>query len=224
VAIWPDVLTAFLAGLFGSLHCIGMCGPLASIGCRSHLTKRMSAGPFWFILGKFFSYSILGLMAGLAGSILIGSGLLGRAISWVSIGGGALMLIILLLSHLNLRIFRTSMISGGISRWGLRSGYLAPLILGFAAAFLPCGLLYSMVARSAATGNMLHGTVLMQAFGLGTSPALIGIGSLMGVIPQRWHRFGALAGEIVIALSAAVLIWRGMHGLAAVVTCPACCQ
>jgi sulfite exporter TauE/SafE len=221
---WPDITAAFVAGLFSSLHCIGMCGPLAALGCRSQSLKANSVGPLLFVLGKLGSYSVLGALAGLMGAVLIGSGVLGKATAWVSIAGGGLMLVALGISHLNTTFRGATSLTVYLSRLSLRAGNKAPLFLGMATAFLPCGLLYAMVARSAASGNMVGGMVMMQAFSLGTSPALLGIGSLLKMVPQKWSRFGAVAGEIVIALTAAALIWRGVHGLMATAAGPSCCH
>jgi sulfite exporter TauE/SafE len=218
-----DLLTALIAGLAGSLHCIGMCGPLAAIGCRSSLFKSSLSGPLFFVLGKLLSYSVLGLLAGLLGSVIVGSGLLGRATAIVSLAGGAMMLAVILWS----RVRRSTSVSSplvALTKFAMRAGKSAPLLLGISAALLPCGLLYAMVARSAASGESISGMMLMQAFGLGTTPALLGLGAMMRWIPQRWSRFGNLAGEIVLALSGAILIWRGVAGLmAAPETAPPCC-
>jgi len=110
-----------------------------------------------------------------------------------------------------------------LARAALKFGPRAPLILGMSAALLPCGLLYSMVARSAAAGEPLAGMTLMQAFGLGTTPALLGIGIILRSIPKRWNRFGGVAGEAVLVLTALVLIWRGIGGMLAGGTGPPCC-
>ena len=216
-----DLGAALLAGLFSSLHCIGMCGPLATVGCRAGFTRSTTLAPLLFVTGKLAAYSVLGLLAGWIGATLIGTGALGRTTAIISLAGGVLMLLVILWSRIK-STTGTSAISVKLARVAMKFGPRAPLILGVSAALLPCGLLYAMVARSAAAGEPISGMTLMQAFGLGTTPALLGLGILLRWIPQRWNRFGAVAGEVVIALTALVLIWRGIAGLSGGEAGPSC--
>ena len=61
-AFTVDIVPAFVVGLLSSAHCIGMCGPLATLGCRSKMTGGAWA-PLGFSLGKLLSYSALGVLA-----------------------------------------------------------------------------------------------------------------------------------------------------------------
>jgi len=134
------------------------------------------------------------------------------------------MLAVIVLSRLKFSARVLSAISVAFSKFSLKTGNRAPLFLGIGAALLPCGLLYAMVARSAAAAEPVTGMVLMQAFGIGTSPALVGVGAIMRAIPQKWSRFGNIAGEIVLAITAVVLIWRGIVGIMAATTGHTCCH
>ena len=218
-----DLLAALAAGLFSSLHCVGMCGPLASLGCRAGLAGANRFFPLLFVAGKFVSYSVLGLAAGLAGAALVGVNALGRTTAVLSLAGGVLMFIVLVLSHLRWSTRPLVRLSARIAGFAARSRGYAPLLLGGAAALLPCGMLYAMVARSAAAGQPLVSMSLMQAFGLGTSPALLGIGTLMRLVPARWSRFGNTLAEGVLTLTALLLVWRGIAGLAMTPAHPSCC-
>jgi sulfite exporter TauE/SafE len=220
----PELTAAFGAGLLGSLHCIGMCGPLAALGCRAQSLRHKAWGPFLFLLGKLAGYSLLGALAGFFGAVLINTGLVGRGAAWISLAGGALMLLVLALSRFHVAPNTATSLTVRLSRLSLKAGKSAGLFLGIAAAFLPCGLLYAAVAWSATAGETIKGMAIMQAFGLGTSPALFGAGLILGMIPQKWSRYGTIAGEIVLAISALALIWRGYMGLTAVVTGHSCCH
>jgi hypothetical protein len=217
-----DLTTALLAGLLGSLHCIGMCGPLAAAGCRAGFYRNELSGPLMFVTGKFVSYSILGLLAGTLGAVLIGTGVFGEATAVVSLAGGIAMLAVIVLSRAK-RASGTAGISIALGKFAMRAGVRAPLFLGAAAALLPCGLLYAMVVRSAASGGPVVGMALMQAFGIGTTPALVGLGAVFKFIPQKWSRFGNAAGETILVLMGIILIWRGIAGLLAHDAGPACC-
>ncbi|MDD5087733.1 MAG: sulfite exporter TauE/SafE family protein [bacterium] len=215
---------ALAAGLFGSLHCIGMCGPIVALGCRAQFAKASAWGPWLFALGKLGSYSIVGLAAGLIGAAFVSAGVLERATAYVSLVGGALMIAALVLARTKFAGGRVGRLSMTLAKYSLRAGVRAPLYLGIGAALLPCGLLYAMIARSAAAADPLQGMALMQAFGIGTSPALIGIGAIIRAIPPRWSKFAGVAGEIVLGLTALVLIWRGIVGIMAATAGHACCH
>jgi sulfite exporter TauE/SafE len=219
-----DLLAALAAGLFSSLHCVGMCGPLASLGCRAGMAKSSRVFPLLFVAGKFVSYSLLGLAAGFAGAALVGVNSFGKATAVLSLSGGALMLVLLVVSRLPFSARPLARLSAGVARFSLRTRGYAPLLLGGATALLPCGVLYAMVARSAAAGEPLVSMSLMQAFGLGTSPALLGVGTLLRLVPARWSRFGNMLAEVVLALTALLLLWRGIAGLAMTPAHPSCCH
>jgi uncharacterized protein len=220
----PDLSAAFAAGLFSSLHCAGMCGPLVSLGGKAGAAHSGMSSSILFVTGKFLSYSVLGILAGFLGAAVVGTDLFGKAAAWGALGGGILMLVILAFSRWGIRLDQTAQLSAFLARFSFRTGRWAPFFLGIAAAFLPCGLLYAMVARSAAAGEPLYSMGLLQAFGLGTTPALLGVGTLLRWIPQRWSRWGTVAGEAILALTAIALIWRGVAGLFSMSTGHSCCH
>ena len=93
-----DIVPAFVVVLLSSAHCIGMCGPLATLGCRSKMTGGAWA-PLGFSLGKLVSYSLLGLAAASLGAIFMDQTGLQKATAWVSIVGGVLMIVALILAY-----------------------------------------------------------------------------------------------------------------------------
>ncbi|MBK6766526.1 MAG: sulfite exporter TauE/SafE family protein [bacterium] len=218
-----EILPAFVVGLLSSAHCIGMCGPLATLGCRSKMTGGAWA-PLGFTLGKLVSYSALGFVAAWLGALFMNQTGLQKATAWVSVIGGALMILALILAYM----LPTSggvlaKLSVAMSKRALRWGKWMSPGLGLAAALLPCGVLYAMVARSAAVESPWKGMFIMQAFGLGTMPALLGLGALIQRIPARFSRFGNVAATGLMAITALVLLWRGVAGLAADHGPPPCC-
>lgn len=219
-----DLTTALAAGLLSSLHCVGMCGPLATLGCRAARVKSTLLAPLLFAGGKFVAYSVLGIFAGLVGAAFIGRGTEAKTTAVVSIVGAVLILAVVALSHFHKLTASGPLqrVSLAISKLAMRAGWNAPLLLGSAAALLPCGLLYAMVARSAAAADPLSSMMIMQAFGLGTTPALVGLGTLLSNLPRRFAKYGSAAGEAVLVISAMVLLWRGYVGFA-VEPIAACC-
>lgn len=182
-------LLVFLAGIAGSMHCVGMCGgfacalgrgaggPLASL--LRHLTYN---------LGRLASYAFLGAVAGYAGILLVGwagEGGAGpaaqRALAVVS---GLLMVYIGLQFLGLLRAVPASLPWAGIEvlaqalrRMVGAQGLTAPLALGVLNGFLPCPLVYAFAAQAAAAGGPAQGLAIMAAFGLGTFPAMLAMGA-----------------------------------------------
>ncbi|NUO19781.1 sulfite exporter TauE/SafE family protein [bacterium] len=217
------IVPAFVVGLLSSAHCIGMCGPLATLGCRSRMTGGAWA-PLGFTLGKLLSYSSLGFLAASLGAIFMNQTGLQKATAWVSIAGGVLMILALVLAYaLPTSGGFLAKVSIAVSKRALRWGKWMSPGLGLAAALLPCGVLYAMVARSAAASSPVEGMMIMQAFGVGTMPALLGLGALIQKIPARFSKYGNIAAGTLMAITALVLLWRGVAGLAANHGPPPCC-
>ncbi|MDK9701321.1 MAG: sulfite exporter TauE/SafE family protein [bacterium] len=232
--LWFDITTAFIAGLLGSLHCIGMCGPLAAFGCTSVSSRSSISAPALFVLGKFLSYSLAGLLAGSIGAWLIEQGWLMRTQAWVSLAGGIIMAAALLYHWLvPAKSGANSLVARFLRpllRYSITSGettlvqrILPPFLLGVSAALLPCGLLHAILIRAAATGDSVTGMLVMQAFGIGTTPALLGIGILLRWIPVGLQRYANRFGELLLFVMAGVLVYRGVSGILSPIAGAACC-
>ena len=204
-----SLLAPFLIGLFGSGHCVGMCGPLILAAVQRHPTAReLQLHQSLYYAGKTLTYALLGAVAGaLAG--LLGSGLEGTI-------GGAQRAISLALG-LAMIAFGVGLLAG--ARW-LEGGGLAASLPGFrhAMAFLvrerrplatlglgalngilPCGLVYAALTMAAATGSAGEGAAVMAAFGLGTVPALFLIGVAGYALKPAWRsRLHRAAGALLI--------------------------
>lgn len=174
-----------VASLLGSLHCVGMCGPLA-IWATSEGTKPVTLVSYH--LGRLTTYLSAGLMAGLLGSALtIGGDVAGLQSLAAMIAGGFLILIgivriarmLPMFQRKAVRVPKPSRIAGWLhhakpllaSRGPLGRSYLA----GLFTTWLPCGWLYLFVLIAAGTGGVLSALAVMLAFWIGTLPALTGL-------------------------------------------------
>lgn len=224
----PDPLGAglplglLLAGLAGSaVHCVPMCGPfvlgqvsdrLACVpACALRERHRIGIGSLWpYHLGRLATYTGLGALAGGTGAAL---GLL-PWFGWVS--GGLLLLAALLffgqaVRRLALPIGTPDLFRRLASRlrWPAPSGPGSRprngLVLGLMLGFLPCGLLYSALAASAATADPLGGAIGMLAFGVGTVPALVLVGIAGEAASHVWRRRMAVVAPALMLFNAAIL-------------------
>lgn len=206
-----NLWTAFVVGFFGSLHCAGMCGPLVlaypAVGgnARARLLGRIANH-----LGRIATYGMLGLVFGMVGRTLALAGLQ----RVVSIGAGVVILLSLpIFARSPLRLPVAKLIVPLRSRLAvlLRNRTLGgALALGALNGLLPCGLVYVACAAATATGGVLSAISYMLAFGAGTVPMLLTIGSVGRLWQPQWRlRFQKLI-PASLAMLAFLLILRGM--------------
>jgi len=203
--------TAFMLGLLGSLHCAGMCGPLAlALPATGNTGAALLAGRLAYNAGRVATYCLLGALFGLIGETFVVAGLK----RWLSLAAGSAILVGLLLSSKYALVLPAVNTVGWLkSAFGalLRRRTLpALLLLGGLNGLLPCGLVYVACAGAAATGSLPTGMEYMLAFGVGTVPMMLAI-SLFGQKLQFWLRF-RLESLIPACLTivAALLILRGL--------------
>ncbi len=207
---------AFTLGLFGSLHCVGMCGPLAiAFSNKDENSKPQNvASALSYNLGRTVTYSLLGLFFGTLGSILLIADLQ-KAISIIL---GILLIISFLFTididhtisnHRFLRSFY-SRIRSLLSNMMQKSQDFHPFHLGMANGLLPCGLVYLALAGSLATGNMIGGMGFMFSFGIGTLPMLFALTTGIGFFPLSARtRFRKILPYVTLVFGC-FLIYRGV--------------
>jgi len=206
-----ELWTAFLLGLVGSLHCAGMCGPLAlTIPANGKSSTTFLLGRLAYNSGRILTYGVLGAVFGLVGKSLALVGLQ----RWVSLGAGATILIALLFSTrlaMSVRLARgVSLLKSGLGKLLQQRTYRATFTLGLLNGLLPCGLVYAACAAATASSGLLAGTSYMAAFGLGTIPMMLGV-SLAGKKLQFALRFkfGRLI-PITLVIVGTLLVFRGL--------------
>jgi sulfite exporter TauE/SafE len=223
-AVW---VTAFLAGLLGSGHCFGMCGGIAgSLGALSGGSNRSIALPaLQFNFGRLLGYAVLGAIAGgvlgAAGEIMA----LKPLGKWLR-GLTALMVLLIglrfLLDWRGLDLIE----KGGAGLWrrimpvavriSQRHDWIGRLGLGVCWGFLPCGLVYTVLATAASTGHALAGSITMFAFGLGTLPAMLGLSvaapALTTFLGDRFVRRIVGFSLVVLALWMFLMLLAGGSG------------
>lgn len=179
---------AFITGLFGSVHCIGMCGGIVGIltmGLPPSIRQsQLKLLPYLltYNIGRMSSYILAGLLVGWFGSQLE-PWLPSQVHIWIS----GLFMIALGLYISGWWQLLTLLEQLGTYLWqriAPLGQYFLPInslvrALGFGIVWgwLPCGLVYTALALSLASGSASQGGLVMLAFGLGTVPMLLSIGS-----------------------------------------------
>lgn len=209
-------MAALLTGLAGSLHCVGMCGPLAvalPVG-RLPVPQRMPAR-WLYNAGRVAAYSMLGAVAGSLGQGLLLTGLQRP----VSMAAGLLLLVWLGLGHLVPVRWQMAplvrWLTAPLTRL-LRQPTLGQFTgLGFLNGLLPCGSVYIALVGSLTMPTPLGGAAYLFTFGVGTLPAMLSIqlitSRLTPVLRRRFQR----ALPVATAFIALLLIGRGLLGLGA---------
>jgi sulfite exporter TauE/SafE len=206
-----ELWTAFVLGLVGSLHCAGMCGPLAlAIPVAPGGPGRFFLGRLLYNAGRLATYCALGLAFGLVGRTLLLAGVQ----RWLSIALGLLLLTGAFASRrLALAAPVTRLVARlkqAMSRW-LHARTLGALpVLGALTGLLPCGLVYVACAGAAATGSLAGGLGYMAAFGAGTVPMMLAIGLSGRLVPLDWRHALVRVVPLVVALLGGLLILRGL--------------
>lgn len=206
-----DYWTAFVLGLVGSLHCAGMCGPLAlAVQGTAENTARFALSRAAYNMGRIATYCVLGLVFGLFGKTLLLAGIQ----RWVSISLG-IVLIIGLFASRKLALWKpvTSVVNqlkSWMSAWLRQRSLVSVGVLGLLNGLLPCGLVYVAAAGATTTGNTFSGALYMAAFGAGTLPMMLAISLSGRLIPAsfRWKLRAAI--PISVFLLGSLLILRGM--------------
>lgn len=205
------IWTAFILGLAGSLHCAGMCGPLAmALPASGNGRAGYVTGRILYNLGRLTTYALIGVLFGLIGRSLVLFGIQ----RWVSIGAGVLILAGLLLSGrlgLATPAFTTvNWLKKSLGRL-LRHRSLGALYLfGALNGLLPCGLVYAAATGAAAAGGVFAGAAYMAVFGIGTVPLMLALTLSPGALPAsiRTNLSRLIPASLVFV--AGVLILRGL--------------
>jgi len=219
------LMTALVAGLVGSTHCLGMCGGIAgALGISAQAAADSGRGALFYTLlfnaGRVGSYALIGATAGLLGSGLLKTADI-PAMAAVARGlTGALMALIGLQIAFGWSPLRFIEESG--ARFWTRLAPLArrllpvrspggAVLLGMLWGWLPCGLVYSILLMALIAGDPGRSMLLMAVFGLGTVPAmtLTGLAGARFKLSVRRRGLRLLAGFILICFG----LWTALPAL-----------
>jgi len=210
------LLSALLMGLLGSSHCVVMCGGVVGMTCSAlplaRRGKPLAQLPYvlGYNAGRVASYAAAGALAGALGTTLASLGLVQQAGLGLRLAAGLLMV--------GVGAYLAGF--GRALRWLERAGEplwrrIAPLArrlipvrtplhaiaLGLLWGWMPCGLVYAALAAAVTSGSSLGGAATMAAFGAGTLPMLITMGSAAGFMVRlaRAPRMRVAAALVVAA-------------------------
>lgn len=183
----------FLTGLLGGVHCIGMCGGIM-------LTQHNAIG---YNGGRLLGYTIMGIIFGAVGSVLVFSLQIKSAV--FIIAGGLVILI-------------------GLQMWGipflrkLRPGLPSPcrfrgtpFLIGVLTGIMPCGMLSSMWLVAASAASALKGGEVMLVFGLGTCVVMLLFGGLGDALTRKYNKYILKGSTMLIITMGLMLMIKGIR-------------
>ena len=224
-------LSAFLVGLLGGVHCVGMCGGIVAAlsftqpgitqpGQAAVLPKTRFSFLLSYNLGRISSYVIAGLLVGwLSQSSSVLFDLHEWRITLTFIAGAFLVAMGLYLAGWWYGLLKVEKLGGYAWRYiqPLSKRFIPPgnaghaFIVGMIWGWLPCGLIYSVLIWALASGNAIEGGLLMLSFALGTLPNLLAMGVMMQKLQgfMRQAVVKRIAGSLII-LFGLLEIYRGI--------------
>ncbi|WP_153798363.1 sulfite exporter TauE/SafE family protein [Foetidibacter luteolus] len=211
---WAQTIPALMLGLLSSFHCVGMCGAIAfTLPLQAINPSRKLPGILLYNAGRITTYSLLGLLFGLAGRQLYLAGLQ----SWLSVAAGIGMLGFVVYLAVG-RVFTGNRFVGTmhvavqkiISRHIHKTGPFHFFLIGVANGLLPCGMVYFAVAGALSTGNVKSAVAFMLLFGVGTAPAMILLSYYGYRIRLSYRERIRKTLPFVIGLVGVLFVLRGM--------------
>lgn len=219
---YPELGALFLLGVLGTAHCVGMCGPLvlAIPGSSGRLAPHLA-----YHLGRVATYMLIGAVVGGigAGISLVADGSAAPAVDQIT----RIQIAFSLFAALFLLAFglvRIGLIpeprwlslaspekipgfGGALGRSVAEGGLTSTFALGLMMGFLPCGLSYAAFAAALPSGSPLSGALMVLAFGFGTIPGLLLVGTAASQIARRHRKlFDLLAGVTMIGLAVSMAL------------------
>ncbi|MHA7059847.1 sulfite exporter TauE/SafE family protein [Aquimarina sp. M1] len=210
------LVSAFILGFLGSLHCIGMCGPIAfmlPLDHKNHLKKFFQISLYH--LGRLLAYSSIGLFFGLIGKSLHIFGMQ----QGLSIGIGVTMIVLVLIPSsilMNYNFYKPvyTIISKVKNALGAALKKRTPdtfLTIGFLNGFLPCGLVYMAVFGAIALGSIIESSLYVILFGIGTIPLMTAVIYTRNLFQGKWIRkHTQKAIPVFLVVIGLLFVLRGM--------------
>lgn len=186
----------FVTGLLTSIHCVSMCGAINLLTVINKTTKRSYKKPILYNLGRLISYTALGGIVGLIGSVLT----VNKTVTGIIILLAAIVMFLMALAMLGLiplkklKLIRHKTVTAN------------PLIIGLLNGLMPCGPLQAMQVYALSTGSPIKGAISMFLFCLGTIPLMLGTGLFLNKLTGKWKIIvNKIATCLILILSVVML-------------------
>ena len=214
--LWQVMIAGLTLGATGSLHCVGMCGPLSLALPTQHMSM---AGKIISLLlyqvGRVITYSMIGLLVGLVGRSIYIAGYQ----QLFSIILGTVVLLLAFIYFIQWGNFRSRFLARiydpvqklVIHALNHANGPFGFLLMGMANGLLPCGMVYLALAAALSFGELSETVAFMAMFGAGTLPTMLIVAFAGRMINIELRRKLRKIVPVFVVLTGAILILRGMN-------------
>ncbi len=207
---------AFIIGLVSSLHCLGMCGPLAF--ALPVMTTNKWNKLFKYLLynlGRILTYASFGLVSGFIGEGFIAVGL--QKILSISAGILIIATIIFIYNPIKIGLFNhlfnsiNQKVKAGFHKYFQKSSFTSLFTLGVLNGLLPCGVVYITLLSAIATGDPISGAIYMMLFGLGTMPMMLAVGLTGNILRKKIKPVFFKIIPVIGCIVGVMLVMRGLN-------------
>lgn len=209
-----NLMVAFSIGLLGSLHCLGMCGPIAmALPFGREKGIRRFTGNYLYQVGRLTTYFFIGILAGLIGNGFSMAGLQQP----FSIVMGVLMVLLAIIPSISHHMSSNRLlnkwlikIKSGLGPLFKKKSFKSYYLAGVLNGLLPCGLIYIAVIGSMAMQTPLAGGLFMIFFGLGTFPMMFIVPLLPSLLGVSFRKSFKKVVPVFVVVIGMLLVVRGL--------------
>ena len=202
--------TLFLVGLLTSVHCVAMCGGInlaqSAVSVRSG--RRIRSANLQYNAGRLLSYTLMGGIVGVLGSVMRISTAVQAAIQIIA----AVFMLLMALNLLEPGGPRGMLptLPGGLRARLMGKARNSSLWIGLLNSLMPCGPLQAMQLYALSAGSWTMGALSMAIFCLGTIPLMLGMGLVSGKLNRRFARPMRMASGVLVLVMGMAMLTRGL--------------
>lgn len=209
------LFSAFILGLISSVHCVGMCGPIAMMLPVDHQNEvKKVTQIITYHLGRLTAYSTIGLIFGLLGRGFFLAGMQQK----MSVFIGIFMILIVLIPekvfakyNFSKPVYKIiSNIKSNLGSQFKKKSYKSLFTIGLLNGFLPCGMVYVALFGAIAMQSASFGVFYMLLYGLGTIPLMTIVVYIHSLLKLPYRNKIQKAIPYVAILIGVLFILRGL--------------
>lgn len=207
--------SAFILGLISSLHCVGMCGPIAMMLPVDHHDKAKKVTQILtYHLGRITAYSTIGLIFGLLGRGFFLAGMQQNVSIFIGVAMIAIVLIpekIFSKYNFSKPVYKViSNIKSSLGSQFKKKSYKSLFTIGLLNGFLPCGMVYVALFGAIAMQSASLGVIYMLLYGLGTLPLMTAVVYINSILKLPFRNKIQKAIPYVAVIIGVLFILRGL--------------
>jgi hypothetical protein len=211
-----DYGLAFMAGVLGSGHCLGMCGALVSGYFMRSGASRSYLPYFVYQIARIFVYTLVGFAAAALGVVLVSSGVFGKVQSILQMSIGAIVIILALgiLGWIpfqgSVRLIPMKLLRRGYAESRTKGPILGATIAGLLNGLMPCPLTFAMAVKATSATTIMDGGLLMLTFGAGTLPTMLFVSVAFGKISAHFRGLMLKSAALIMIIMGCNTIYMGL--------------